>query len=278
VLCGHADDYLILPAAWDTALTAKQGGLWHARRMCACVVSHGQRVPVDALVELAQGVRAFFDAATPASTLGVRAAEVSSLPSGVARVLAGRHWLTDDGAAGQLALLGFLPSHWSYTRDLYSRRTGRSVQKAYELLCWWRLSDRIHRRRALALELEAVLDEDALAELDLDVHEIALLRSERLGKASEAPSSVSCTRRVTGLASDEIESGWSKHAHSSMPPPMRNSNVRVMLQDPLSRKELASRDRLAPLRLASTTIVPAEMRLCNWLLRVRDPRDLSYDM
>ena len=81
------------------------------------------------------------------------------------------------------------------------------MQKAYELLCWWRLSDRIHRRRALALELEAVLDEDALAELDPDAHEIALLRSERLGKASESSSSVSCTRRVTGLASDEIESG-----------------------------------------------------------------------
>jgi hypothetical protein len=59
---------------------------------------------------------------------------------------------------------------------------------------------------------------------------------------------------------------------------MCNSNVRIMLQDPLSRKELASRDRLAPLRLASTTLVPAEMRLRSWLLRVRDPRGLSYDM
>ena len=59
---------------------------------------------------------------------------------------------------------------------------------------------------------------------------------------------------------------------------MRNSNVRAMLQDPLSQKELANRDRLAPLRLASTTLVPAEMRLRNRLLRVRNPRDLSYDM
>jgi hypothetical protein len=44
-----------------------------------------------------------------------------------------------------------------------------------------------------------MLDEDALAELDPDAHEIVLLRSERLGKASEAPSSVSCTRRSPGL-------------------------------------------------------------------------------
>ena len=133
-------------------------------------------------------------------------------------MLAGRHWLDGDGAAGQLALLGFLPSRWSFIRDLYSRRAGRAIQKAYKLLCWWRRSDRIHRRRALALKLEAELDEDALAELDADAHALALLRSERLGKVAEAPSLASCARSVTGLASDEIESGWSRHAHLPMPP------------------------------------------------------------
>ena len=145
------------------------------------------------------------------------------------------------------------------------------MQKAYELLCWWRLSDRVHRRRALALELEAELDEDAVAELDSDAHTLALLRSKRLGKASDSPSSVSCTRRVVGLALDEIESGWSKHVHYAMPPVMRTSNVRAMLKDPLSQKELAGRDRATPLKLVSATLAPAEMRLRSWLLRVRNP-------
>ena len=70
VLRGPADGDLILPAAWDTALTAKQDGLWRARRMHAYIASHGQHTPVDVLEELAKGVRAFFYAATPASTLG----------------------------------------------------------------------------------------------------------------------------------------------------------------------------------------------------------------
>ena len=122
-------------------------------------------------------------------------------------MLKGRHWLVGSGVAGQLALLGFLPRSWSYIRDLYSRHTGHALQKAYELLCWWRLSDRVPGRRALALELEAELDEDALADLDPDAHALALLRSEHLGKASDAPSVTFCTRRVTRLAPDEIESG-----------------------------------------------------------------------
>ena len=128
-----------------------------------------------------------------------------------------------------------------------------------------RFSDWVHHRRALALELESELDEDAVAELDQDAHVLALLRSEHLGKASDAPSPVSCTQHVAGLAPDEIESGWSKHAHLAMPPVMRNSNVRAMLKDPLSQKELAGRDRAAPLKLVVATLVSAEMRLCNWL-------------
>ena len=59
---------------------------------------------------------------------------------------------------------------------------------------------------------------------------------------------------------------------------MRNSNVRAMLKDPLSQKELAGRDRAAPLKLASTTLVPAELRLRSWLSRVLNPRDPSYDV
>ena len=130
VLRGPADGDLILPAAWDTALTAKQTGLCRPRRMHAYIISHARDTPHDVLEDLAKGVRAFFYAATPASTLGTRVAEVSPLPPNAAAVLTGRHWLAGGAAQGQLALLGFLPSCWSYVRDLYSRRTGRAIQKA----------------------------------------------------------------------------------------------------------------------------------------------------
>ena len=53
---------------------------------------------------------------------------------------------------------------------------------------------------------------------------------------------------------------------------MRNSNICAMLKDPLSQKELACRDCAAPLKLASATHIPA------WLLQVRNPCDLSYDV
>ena len=121
VLRGPADGNLVLPAAWDTALTAKQTGLCRARRMHAYIVSHRQHTPTDVFASLTKSVRAFFYAVTLALILGMQAAEVSLLPSGVADVLAGRHWLVGDEAKGQLALLGFLPSRWSYMCDLYSR-------------------------------------------------------------------------------------------------------------------------------------------------------------
>ena len=44
VLRGPADGSLVLPAAWDTALSAKQGsrvdGMFHAKQMHACVAPH----------------------------------------------------------------------------------------------------------------------------------------------------------------------------------------------------------------------------------------------
>ena len=74
-----------------------------------------------------------------------------------------------------------------------------------------------------------------------------------------------CTQKVTGLTLDEIESGWSKHAHFSMPSVMCNSNVRTMLKEPLSQKEVANHDWDAPLKLDSTAFVPAKMKLRSWL-------------
>ena len=103
VLCGPVDGDLILPVAWDTALTAKQSGLYHAPRMHTYVVSHGQDATEDVVEKLTAGARAFFYyAATPASSLGARAAELPPLPSRAGHVLTGRHWLAGDGLQGSL--------------------------------------------------------------------------------------------------------------------------------------------------------------------------------
>ena len=66
-----ADDGLVLPVAWDTAVTAKQSGLYHAPRLHAYVVLHGRHEADNVVKELAAGTRAFFYTATPASVLGV---------------------------------------------------------------------------------------------------------------------------------------------------------------------------------------------------------------
>ena len=168
-------------------------------------------------------------------------------------------------------MMGFLPRSWAYIRDMYSRRSGRALQKACELLCWWRLSDRVSRRRTPALELDAELDKHADAEVEPDEHELVFLRSEHLCQLPGSSVPALCTRKVAGLAPGEIESGWTKHAHCAMPPAMRTCNVRAMLKEPLTQKELVHRDRRVPLKLDLTTLIPAEMKLRSWLTRVRDP-------
>ena len=130
----------------------------------------------------------------------------------------------------------------------------------------------------MALELKAELGNNVAAELNPDAHELALLRSECLEKAPAASVSASCTHHVAGLALDKIESGWLRHTHLSMPPPMCNLNVHAMLADPLSQTELVHHDQFTLLRLVSTTLVTAEMQLCKWPLHVQNPLDPPYDV
>ena len=59
-----------------------------------------------------------------------------------------------------------------------------------------------------------------------------------------------------------------------MPSVMCNSNVRTMLKEPLSQKEVANHDCDAPLKLDSTALFPAKMKLRSWLARVRSPYEI----
>ena len=185
--------------------------------------------------------------------------------------------MSGNVVAGRLALMGF-PRSWVYVCNLYLHRSRRVPQKAYELLCWWRLSDHVSCQHTHALKLDVTLDKHANVQAELDVHKLVLLHSEHLCSPSGLPTPVLCTRKVAGLTLDEIESGWSKHAHFAMPPVMRTCNVCAMLKEPLMQKEPAHRDRGATLKLDPTTLVPAEMKLCSWLAQVRDLRDPSYDV
>ena len=54
ILHGPADGDLVLPIAWDTAVTAKQSGLYHTPQLHAYVISHGQHTAEDVIQELAR--------------------------------------------------------------------------------------------------------------------------------------------------------------------------------------------------------------------------------
>ena len=172
---------------------------------------------------------------------------------------------------GQLALLGFLPCEWSFIRDLFSRRAGRAIQKAYELLWWWRITDRSAHRRDLAKRLNETCDDEP------DPTQLALLRYEGFRLPMQVFNHSANTRHVPGLAADEIVSGRGKHAHSPVPLPLRTSKDRLTLKDPLDSRELRRRDATKPLRLAHSTMVPAEMRLRLWLKHVCAPDPLHFE-
>ena len=53
-------DGLVLPVAWDTAVTAKQSGLYHAPRLHAYVVLHGCHGADDVVARSSLLARAFF--------------------------------------------------------------------------------------------------------------------------------------------------------------------------------------------------------------------------
>ena len=182
-------------------------------------------------------------------------------------MLMGRHWLSGHAVAGQLALMGYLPRSWMCIRDLYSHRSGRALQKAYELLCWWQFSDRVSRRRALALELDAMLDKRANAEAEPDEHEPALLRSEHLSQPLGALVLVLCTRGLRAWPLTRLSpDGRTRHAHCALPLVLCTCNVHAMLEEPRTQKELAHRNRRVPLKLDPTTLILAEMKLRSWLM------------
>ena len=46
---------------------------------------------------------------------------------------------------------------------------------------------------------------------------------------------------------------------------MRTGNVRTVLKEPLTQKDLAQHSGTAALQIDPTTFVLAEMKLCSWL-------------
>ena len=85
-------------------------------------------------------------------------APVKRLSPRLRSILRGQHWIDGQGLPSwlplRLACFGFLPKGRSLIRDLLPRRKGRAMQKVHDLACWWRVGDRVVRRRGLAKKLK----------------------------------------------------------------------------------------------------------------------------
>ena len=121
--------------------TTKGFGICGLSRLSTWLVWHGPEVDGPVVLAVGAQLRVFLLAATPT---GVSASKrVGHLSPGLRSVLGGHHWLTDQRLPAQLACLGFVSAGWSLIRDLLARRQGRAMHKAHELVCWWRVGDRI---------------------------------------------------------------------------------------------------------------------------------------
>ena len=157
-------------------------------------------------------------------------------------MLQGRHWVRDQGLPKRLAHLSFLPSGWSLLRDLQPRREGRAMQKAHELICWWRVGNRITCRHSLAVELYGRFTDDAEAPTDVELN---FLRSEGFMLSKKTVERDDSTFVMPGKAPDEVVSGWSVNPRVCMPKTVRTRNKRLIVAEPLSKSELCQRDRPA---------------------------------
>ena len=104
-------------------------------------------------------LRSFLFAASSSATRC--SARVCALAPALRLLLSGRHWISEQRLPARLACLGFLPAGWALVRDLLPRQKGRAMQKAHELICWWRICDRITRRHSMAAKLHASYADEA---------------------------------------------------------------------------------------------------------------------
>ena len=111
------------------------------------------------------------------SAADLRKLRVSAPTPTVRTILSGRYWVSDQNLPLRLAHLGFLPADWSLLRDLRPRREERAMQKVHELICWWRVGNRVARRHSLAAELNGRFADEAEAP---SADELNFLRSEKI--------------------------------------------------------------------------------------------------
>ena len=83
------------------------------------------------------------------------------------------------------------------------------MQKAHELICWWRIllvGNHATRRHSLAAELNGRFADEAEAP---SADELNFLRSEGFMLRKQATDPDESTYVVPGKAPDEVVSGWS---------------------------------------------------------------------
>ena len=144
---------------------------------------------------------------------------------------------------------------WSLVQDLLPRKKGQALQKAHELVCWWRVGDRVARCCELAATLYASYadgtDEPSAAEL-------RFLRSEGFMLSSKSFEPSESTQAVPGLAENEVVSSWSKNLHLAMPAAVRTRNERQIVVQPLTAAELRQRDQLATFHAGRDQVEPVK--------------------
>ena len=116
------------------------------------------------------------------------------------------------------------------------------MQKAHELICWWRVGNRVTHRHSLAVELHGRFTDDAETPTDAELN---FLRSEGFMLRKQVVERDDTTFMVPGKAPDEVVSGWSANSRVCMPKTVRTCNKRLIVANPLSKSELLQRDRPA---------------------------------
>ena len=203
---GKSDKWLdlTLPQVWVLPRKAKDSHVCSVGCPFVGIVWHEPTLRGSLATAVRDRLRSFLFAASSPVARG--SARVCTLAPALCWILSGRHWVSKQRLPACLAYLGFLPAGWALMRDLLPRQKGRAMQKAHELICWWRMCDRITRRRSMAAELHASYageaDERSPAEL-------RFLRSGGFMLATKRSEPSECTHALAGAAPDEVVSSWS---------------------------------------------------------------------
>ena len=235
----HTYGKLTLPGAWVFQKDCKKSHVWAVNHVFVALAVHNSAFAALAS-RLVEWLCSFLLAACALDVL--RKLCVAAPTEVLQAILRGWHWIRAQNLPQHLAHLGFLPSGWSLLRDLLPQQEGQAMQKVHELICWWRVGNRISRRHSLAAELNGRFADDAEVPTDAELN---FLHSEGFMLRKQEFERDESTFVVPSKAPDEVVSGWSVNPRVCMPKTVRTRNRRLIVANLLSKSELSQKDCLA---------------------------------